>query len=115
MRTPKGFGKNYFSLSAICAYSSSVSLLAQCTAFTHASFNLSFETLEEEDEPLEELELLCESNSLLAVSSSCHCNCFFKNRLYTLCQVFKYLPQTFFIFFTNRSGIAPPLQICKLI
>jgi len=111
MRRPKGFGKNYFSLSAICAYSSSVQLRAQCSAFTHASRNLSFETLEDEDIPLEELDLLVQESSLKTKSSSCHCNCFFKNRLYTLCQIFKFHIQTFFIFFKTRTGIAPPYPL----
>jgi len=108
LRTPKGFGKNYFSLSAICAYSSGVLIQAQCSAFTHASRNLSFESLEEEDDPLEELEALIQESAFKVKSSSCHCNCFFKNRLYTLTQHFKFHIQTFFIFFKTRSGISPP-------
>jgi len=108
MRTPKGFGKNYFSLSAICAHSTGAKLHAQCSAFTQTSRNLSFETLEEEDDPLEELELLASSSSITQKSSSCHCNCIFKNRLYTLLQYFKFIQQTFFIFNKNRSGISPP-------
>jgi len=108
VRTPKGFGKNYFSLSAICAYSSGVALQAQCSSFTQLSRNLTFESLEEEDEPLEELEALIQESATQPKSSSCHCNCFFKNRLYTLSQFFKFHPQTFFIFFKTRSGISPP-------
>ena len=110
MRTPKGFGKNYFSLSAICAYSNGVVLHAQCSSFTHASHNIFSQTLEEEDDPLEELELLQESSNQ-PKSSSCHCNCFFKNRLYILCQLFKFHPLTFFIYPKNRTGLAPPLFI----
>ena len=108
MKTPKGFGKNYFSLSAICATSNDVSLQAQCSSFTHISRNFSFETLEEEDDPLEELETLLLETTTKIKTSSCHCNCFFKNLLYTLSQRFKFHPQTFFIFFKTRSGIAPP-------
>ena len=108
MRRPKGFGKNYFSLSAICAYSSATVLHAQCTALTQSSRNFSFETLEEEDDPLEELELL-ESSAVTPVTSSCHCNCFFKRRLYILTQLFKFHPQTFFIYLKTRSGISPPI------
>jgi len=111
MKTPKGFAKNYFSLSAICAYSNGVMMHAQCSSFTHVSLNLSFETLEEEDDPLEELEALILESFPQPKSSSCHCNCFFKNRLYTLFQFFKFLQQTFFIFFKTRSGISPPLII----
>ncbi len=107
MRIPKGFGKNYFSLSAICAYSTAAVLHAQCTSFTQASRNFSFETLKEEDDPLEELELLQESAYTLN-TSSCHCNCYFKRLLYRLTQLFKFQPQTFFIYLKTRSGISPP-------
>ena len=99
MKTPKGFGKNYFSLSAICAYSNGVVLQAQVSSYTHLSRNLSFETLEEEETPLEELEVLLLETTTKQKTSSCHCNCFFKNLLYTLSQYFKFHPQTFFILF----------------
>ena len=108
MKTPKGFGKNYFSLSAICATSSNVILQAQCSSYTHLSRNLSYESLEDEENPLEELEALLLETTTKQKTSSCHCNCFFKNLLYTLSQYFKFHPQTFFIFFKTRSGIAPP-------
>jgi len=108
MKTPKGFGKNYFSLSAICAYSNGVTLQAQCSSFTQVCRNISFETLEEEIDPLEELESLLLETTTKIKTSSCHCNCFFKNRLYTLSQLFKFHIQTFFIFFKTRSGISPP-------
>ena len=107
MRRPKGFGKNYFSLSAICAYSSASVLHAQCTSFTQSSRNFSFDTLDEEEDPLEELELLQES-AFTPNTSSCHCNCYFKRLLYRLAQIFKFQPQTFFIYLKTRSGIAPP-------
>jgi len=114
MKTPKGFGKNYFSLSAICAYSCGVSLQAQCSSFTHISRNLSFETLEEEDEPLLELEALLLKSTPTPKSSTRHCNCFFKNLFCTLTQLFKLFPQTFVIFFKTHSGIAPPLKLLNI-
>jgi len=109
MRIPKGFAKNYFSLSAICAYSSASILHAQCSSYTQSSRNLSFEVLDDEDDPLDELELLLQESSSQPKRSACHCNCHFKNLLYTLIQLFKFYPQTFFIHFKTRSGIAPPL------
>lgn len=107
MRTPKGFGKNYFSLSAICAYSSAAVLHAQCTSFTQSSRNISFEMPEEEEDPLEELELL-QCSTVRPKSSSCHCNCYFKRLLYILTQFLKFQKQTFFIYRNTRSGISPP-------
>jgi len=107
MRVPKGFGKNYFSLSAICAYSSSTVLHSQTNSFIQTSRNfLHVETQEEEESPLE-LEIL-ENSFIQKNSSSCHCNCYFKKLLYTLTQFFKFFPQTFFIFNKTRTGISPP-------
>jgi len=113
MRRPKGFGKNYFSLSAICAYSSASVLHAQCTSLTHSSRNYSLETMEEEEELLEDLEIL-ESSFVTQKKSSKHCNCFFKQLLYTLTQLFKFHPLTFFIFNKNRTGISPPSLLFTL-
>lgn len=110
MHRPKGFGKNYFSLSAICAYSSATVLHAQCTAVIQCSRNFVCEVLDEEDDPLDELELL-QQTPLTTKASACHCNCHFKQRLYRLTQFFKFLPQTFFIYIKNRSGLAPPLSV----
>lgn len=107
MRKPKGFGKNYFSLSAICAFSSATVLHAQGTSLTHSSRNFNYENLEEEEELLEDLEIL-ESSFVQQKSSSKHCNCFFKRLLYTLTQLFKFHPQTFFIYPKSRTGISPP-------
>ncbi len=108
MLRPKGFGKNYFSLSAICAYSSSTVLHAQCSAFTQSSRNLTSVETQEEDDPLEEIELIQES-SVFIPTSSCHCNCYFKKRIYTLLLLLKTFPRTFFIYRKTRSGISPPL------
>jgi hypothetical protein len=107
MRKPKGFGKNYFTLSAICAYSASSTLTSQTTAFVHSTRYSGIEMTQEEDDPLDELECLQES-SLSTQTSSCHCNCFFKRLVYILAQIFKHHPQTYFIFHKRHTGIAPP-------
>jgi hypothetical protein len=105
----KGFGKNYFSLSAICATTNSITLHTSASRYTHRSRNLSmYATTEEEDDPLDELELLQHEEGL-SPSSSCHCNCFFKRLFYTLTQIFRHHPQTYFIFHKRHTGIAPPL------
>jgi len=107
MKRPKGFAKNYFSLSAICAYSSASILHSLSTSFVHSSRNFSFETSDELEEELDEIEVL-EVTPLFIKSTACHCNCYFKQLLYTLIQLFKYFPQTFFIFNLTRTGISPP-------
>ncbi len=78
MRAPKGFGKNYFSLSAILAYASSASLLSAHTGMQahHQSIcdEEEEETAIEEDDPL-----LVETSALPAGSRRrpCHCNLHF--------------------------------------
>lgn len=78
MRAPKGFGKNYFSLGAILAYSSSVTLCSASTAAMahHRSIcdEEEDETANEEDDPL-----LVETSALPAGSRRrpCHCNLHF--------------------------------------
>jgi len=84
-------------------------LHAQCSSYTQSSRNISFQILDEADDPLEELDLLIQESSTKLKTSACHCNCHFKNLLYTLTQLFKFYPQTFFIYPKNRSGIAPPI------
>jgi len=111
MRKPKGFAKNYFSLTAICATSSATTLHSLCTSFTQVSRNISFITEEEEENPLEESDLLLQESSLQETSSSAHCNCHFKQVIYALKQYFKFHPLTFFIYHKTRSGIAPPLKL----
>lgn len=74
MRAPRGFGKNYFSLSAIQAYSSHV-LLGQCEARVQAhTLKLSNECDAEEEE--EDAELLC--TAVLGIPAHAgHCNCYY--------------------------------------
>ncbi|HIC43341.1 MAG TPA: hypothetical protein EYO73_03335 [Sulfurimonas sp.] len=104
MKTPKGFGKNYFSLSAICAYSNGVVLQAQVSSYTHLSRNLSFETLEEE-EPLEELELLLlENTNTKALASD-----FYLNTIIKLISSHLFLNPFHFLLTTkNPLGTSPP-------
>ena len=76
MRTPKGFGKNYFTLAAIQAtvvqhHLSATSVRIQASHLIHADW----EQEESEDEELEEL--LCSSSFLLPTHAG-HCNCFYK-------------------------------------
>lgn len=75
MRAPRGFGRNYFSLSAIQAYSSHV-LLGQREARVHAySLKLSDEcdNEEEDDEPDGPL---CAAQ-LSVPAHAGHCNCYY--------------------------------------
>lgn len=72
MRSPKGFGKNYFTLAAIQATVSQETMQSQCSAM-QASYHVSHydeEDLEEEHEQELFLSLIQES------SKASHCSCF---------------------------------------
>lgn len=107
MRTLKGYGKNYFSLSAICAYSSSTVLHAQSTAFIQSSKNLVCESSVEEDDPLEDLELLILEDTL-TTSSSYYLRYQTKDFLFKLFLNYIIYPLNNFITFKNPLGTSPP-------
>jgi hypothetical protein len=99
VKSPRGFGKNYFTFSAILAYSVQNKLQSQ----------LDFASKEILDEiPLLELE----EALLLQNSKPCYCNILFKlkTRLSLLLNIF--IPRCPFYckyFAFRRSGVHPPL------
>jgi len=107
-----GFGKKYFSLSAIQAYSLATQLHSVITsAKNHLNIKLliSSENEEEEESPpsLQENLLLC----LVLNKKSCHCECFFRSKTALALTLFKFIPRcpfynTFFAF--RRTGVHPP-------
>ena len=112
MRRPKGFGRNYFSLTAIQATVTAVTIHAITTATQLLSHQLT--SLEDSgDDPNDPLVLL----SPLTVTSepdqrllvrSCHCNCYFKRKTRNIfiSLYSKFKPK---YFCSNIvSGIAPP-------
>lgn len=106
MRAPKGFGKNYFSLSAIQAYSSHVQL-GQCEARVQAyTMKLSDEFDSEEEEDDSDL-LLCPSPLNLPAHAG-HCNCYFhritRNRIRQNPRPKLFLDP----YFRTNSAISPP-------
>ncbi|MDD2906815.1 MAG: hypothetical protein PHH41_01100 [Sulfurimonas sp.] len=110
MKSPRGFGKNYFTFSAILAYSVQKKLQSQLdfasSFFKQTAPNDSKELLEEI--PLLELE----EALLLQNSKPCYCNILFKlkTRLSLLLNIF--IPRCPFYckyFAFRRSGVHPPL------
>ncbi|WP_121627522.1 hypothetical protein [Poseidonibacter antarcticus] len=112
MKLLNGFGKKYFSLSAIQAYSLATQLHSVITS-TKNHINkkslLSFENDDEEEAPpsLQENLLLC----LVLNKKPCHCECFFRRRTALAITLFKFIPRcpfynTFFAF--RRTGVHPP-------
>ncbi len=114
MRHLKGFRKNYFSLSAITAYSTAKKLndnevRSKKTTFIHS--NLCDED-EEESPPLEEL--LLNNLSYITSSKPCYCDCLFRLKTKLAISTFKFIPRcpyysTHFAF--RRTGVHPPLII----
>jgi len=109
MRTPNGFGKNYFTFSSILAYSvqsiqqAQVSFASTLFYKTYASQE---QDLQEEEPPPELLEL-----TSLIIKKPCHCDCFFNLRTRLALLINLFIPRcpyytTYFAF--RRSGVHPP-------
>jgi len=103
----RGFGKNYFSLSTILAYSVAHKLQAQ-VASAQTLFRLSNdrEVLEDGDPPEELLK-----ESTLQLTKPCHCNCYYKRKTRLALLLNHYIPRcpyycTYFAF--RRTGVHPP-------
>ncbi len=111
MKSPRGFGKNYFSLSSILAYSVESSLKSQ----VHNAHNLMKKALHVEDEcdvddPPDEI-----LDTLQVISKKpCHCNRFFKIRIRLILLCNHFIPRCPFYtvcFAYRRSGVHPPYTI----
>jgi len=110
VRSPRGFGKNYFTLSSVLAHSVQTRLQSQLSRITtllrrQCALHEEESTLED-DPPLELLALPC-----TLTLKACHCNCFdaLKTRLALLINLF--IPRcpyytTYFAF--RRTGVHPP-------
>ncbi|DAB41079.1 MAG TPA: hypothetical protein CFH81_01920 [Sulfurovum sp. UBA12169] len=104
----KGFGKNYFRLAAIQAYSATIKLSAIASAYLLFLSNpLPCKTRKQEDEPPALEPLL-----LLQNDKPCHCNRFFKLKIRLILLLNHFIPRcpyytTCFAF--RRTGVHPPL------
>ncbi len=110
MKTLKGFGKTYFSLSSILAHSvarTQQSQISALTAFVNCRFSHEKE-LEEDESPPEILELHTFNNDF----KPCFCSCFFNHLAHIMLHIHHYIPRcpyytTYFAF--RRTGVHPPL------
>lgn len=106
-RLPKGFGKNYFSLSAITATTNHVTMHAQ------TSRTQQFHTIHHSSEELEALAEDEELTTLLANTlelslKPCHCNCYFNKRTKKAIKLHpkqKFQPH---IFVSLNTSVSPP-------
>ena len=106
----KGFGKKYFTLAAIQAYSSAIKLNAIFTICkTTLDKKLKISSSKDEDEPPKDLQELL--TCALLSAKPCHCDCFFKRKTALAVKLFKFIPRcpyytTYFAF--RRTGVHPP-------
>ena len=109
MRSPKGFGKNYFTFSAVLAYNVAHRLQSQTSAlscFLQSKVSDEDDEIDENDPPSDALETLCSLNA-----KPCHCNCFYKLKTRLTLLLNHYIPRcpyytTYFAF--RRTGVHPP-------
>lgn len=110
MKSPLGFGKNYFSFSAMLAYSVQNNLDARVSSiYSLLSNRLSkqSEEIDEDDPPLEVLETTC-----FSTDRPCCCNCIYKLKTKLATFLYTYIPRcpyynTYFAF--RRTGVHPPV------
>ena len=110
MRRPKGFGKTYFSLSAILAYSVTSTMHSQISAFTSSIcgiYSKEEEEIKDDDPPYKLLELHHFHNDF----KPCQCSCFFNHLAQIMLHIHHYIPRcpyytTYFAF--RRTGVHPP-------
>jgi len=110
MKLLKGFGKNYFTFSAILALSVEQKLQSQVSSI----FSLFNNVIGKEDKELEEDESSYEFLLVptLIQMKSCHCNCVYNLKTKIALISYKYIPRcpfytTYFAF--RRTGVHPPL------
>ena len=114
MKLLKGFGKKYFTLSAIQAHSVAPKLHSVITSYkNHSNKKLSISSKDENEED-ESVPILQENliSYLIQRTKPCHCDCVFRRKTALAITLFKFIPRcpyydTFFAF--RRTGVHPPL------
>lgn len=110
MKSPRGFGKTYFTLSSILAHSVESVMQSQICSFKSILHRrISKEEEVKENDPPDDVELFVFRN----VSKPSHCNCFFKAKARLMLQLHHYIPRCPFYtpcFAFRRTGVHPPLS-----
>ena len=107
MKLPKGFRKNYFSLSAITATVNSVDL--QKTEVCIKNFHTNTIKYEQDEECEIDDELLPTELLLLNTLKPCHCNCYFLSLSKKTLRLFDSQKLYCEYFQTINNSISPPL------
>ncbi|WP_419677830.1 hypothetical protein ACN2EN_10425 [Aliarcobacter lanthieri] len=120
MKTLNGFGKKYFSLSSIQAYSTAITLhnkVVSCKNHLISKLQVSSQNNEDIEEPPPTLSQILQS-CFIQNNKPCHCDCLFRRKTAIAVRLFKYIPRcpfycTFFAF--RRTGVHPPKFIINYI
>ncbi len=107
MRRVLGFGKNYFTLAAIQAYSAQAVRLRAERAFLDVSLGVRrfADRADEEEQPPPDTPV-CSFSSLNA--NPCHCNCFFRRRAWLLLHLSRLRKRPACRCRYTKTGLAPP-------
>lgn len=111
MKSPKGFGKNYFSFASVLAYSVQnkiQNLIIKVDYLLQHNAQAKQDEIEEDDPPND----LLLASLILKSSKYCHCNYFYKLKSILLIKINTYFARcpyytTYFAF--RRTGVHPPL------
>lgn len=111
MRSPKGFGKAYFTLASILAHTVETNIQSTIVKIEYLLKNNFFKEesdLEEDDPPLEL------STIPIITTKPCYCNYFYKLKTIAVLKINVFIPRcpyytTYFAF--RRTGVHPPYFI----
>jgi len=107
MKLPRGFGKNYFSLSAITATANAVTLHQQSTCVQKIDLQGYGESKSDRLEKLLDEEM--EADCLLQLSlKACHCNCYFLSRAKKVLRSLHSPKQNLHFYALLNTDISPP-------
>lgn len=113
MKSPKGFGKKYFTFASILAHSihSKIQALSVKTSYLLHYSNEKESDIQEEDDPPG---LECLLSVYLAGQKPCHCNCLYRLKIKLILKKYLFIPRcpyyrTYFAF--RRTGVHPPFYI----
>jgi len=111
MKLPRGFAKNYFSLSSITATVNSVTMHQRATVVQ--DFHMHGASYPKEDDTSELSEEL-ESPPCLEIltpTTGCHCNCFFLSYTKRILTLLDSAKKGIYYYRTINSSISPPLYL----
>jgi len=110
LRSPRGFGKNYFTFAAILAYSVQGKLQKEqniCRPLLHTKLLDQADKEPEDKVPIEPFGVSTVQNT-----KGCHCNCIFKIKIRLILLLNHFIPRCPYYtvcFAYRRTGVHPPL------